>query len=318
MDIVEYAFDRTESQAVAEIARALKRRLSTDPSASLPRTLAEYSVQLPESVTTSVASVSTSGALAAIFTFTSGNFEPTPPTPDRYIEKGTVANFTIFQLAQALVFWGLGEPVGYRYVRSGSLISNIIPISEHARASNVTSNYATSLDFHTEDAFHPFRADYLVLGCHRNDERIPTWLSAVAECEIDAGQWEILSQEDVQLQANKPRFDTSTYPAQRVLANTPADPILRLPVHRSFYHSPRANGALDELVIQLNDHKIAALLEPNQILVFDNSRVAHARDPYEARIGADGGARWLSRTLHLRDLGRAHAYRDPTVPNVLF
>ena len=69
-----------------------------------------------------------------------------------------------------LVVFGtlLGEPVGYAQEKQGEIFQNLFPVKGKEYTQSSESSQST-LDFHTETAFHEFLPDFLLLFCLRQD-----------------------------------------------------------------------------------------------------------------------------------------------------
>ncbi|HLU99374.1 MAG TPA: hypothetical protein VKZ89_21285, partial [Thermobifida alba] len=83
----------------------------------------------------------------------------------------------------------LGEPFGWATQQDGHLVHDIFPIRRHEN-DQLGMGSKELLTWHTEDAFHPYRSDYLLLGALRNPDRVPTTvgeldLSSLSDDDID-------------------------------------------------------------------------------------------------------------------------------------
>ena len=78
----------------------------------------------------------------------------------------------------------LGDAIGWSDQRNGALINNILPLKEH-QEEQLSTGSVIDLDWHVEEAFHPFRADYLGLMCVRNVDQIPTTVGSIENISID-------------------------------------------------------------------------------------------------------------------------------------
>ena len=83
----------------------------------------------------------------------------------------------------------LGEPVGYVPEHGGRIVQNIVPTRRDADRQTSTSSRST-LMFHTETAFHPYRPRYLLLLCLRGDPAAETTMASVHDL-FDPGVCEL-------------------------------------------------------------------------------------------------------------------------------
>ncbi|MGH3158219.1 MAG: hypothetical protein ACRDNF_16815, partial [Streptosporangiaceae bacterium] len=105
---------------------------------------------------------------------------PTPPRwgaqPD---PRSTRAQATWLALCGSV----LGDLFGWATQQDGAIVHDIVPVraDEH---SQVGSSSAGLLWWHTEEAFHPLRCDYLGLMCLRNPDLVGTTLASVAGADL--------------------------------------------------------------------------------------------------------------------------------------
>ena len=102
-----------------------------------------------------------------------GALPPTPATPSESTGKDLATELTLLTVARRL-----GEPVGYVPEHGGRIVQNIVPTRRDADRQTSTSSRST-LMFHTETAFHPYRPRYLLLLCLRGDPAAETTMASV-------------------------------------------------------------------------------------------------------------------------------------------
>ena len=73
-----------------------------------------------------------------------------------------------------------GNAIGWSSQRNGALLNNILPLKEHEKEQLSTGSVA-HLDWHVEEAFHPYRADYIGFICIRNVDQIPTIVGSIKD-----------------------------------------------------------------------------------------------------------------------------------------
>jgi Fe(II)/alpha-ketoglutarate-dependent arginine beta-hydroxylase len=227
----------------------------------------------------------------------------------------------------------LGEPFGYATLHNSMLMHNIVPIKGHEQE-QIASGSEQPLAWHTEEAFHPCRADYTALMCLRNPYEAPTTYADVADFDIDGADQVILRQSLFRTKpsgshsARRNPYTDCLPPDQQVLSlgsfqrteELSTDPPLRSVL---FGHQarpylcvdpdcmtpviPAAAGALQRLCEEINRKLQDVALAPGDILFIDNYRAIHGRRPFKARF--DGTDRWLKRMNITRDLRRSRALR---------
>ncbi|MFI5981965.1 arginine beta-hydroxylase, Fe(II)/alpha-ketoglutarate-dependent [Streptomyces sp. NPDC051555] len=250
------------------------------------------------------------------------------PTPDHW--RGRTRPGPEFPEEILLMLYSalLGEPFGWATQQDGHLVHDIFPIRQHEN-DQLGMGSAELLTWHTEDAFHPHRSDYLVLGALRNPDHVPT---TVGELDLSS-----LSVEDVDI-LFEPRFyiapDESHLPKnntidsdeeaarfaaiQKMIDERPLgpllygsrqDPYMRLDPY--FTSVPEddtdARRAYDALFKVVDAGMREVVADQGDVLFIDNHRAVHGRLPFRARY--DGTDRWLKRVCVTADLRRSREMR---------
>ena len=78
----------------------------------------------------------------------------------------------------------LGDLIAWSTQQDGAVVHDIAPIKTHEH-DQLGSGSAEELTWHTEDAFHPCRGDYLGMMCLRNPDRVPTTFAALDVSALD-------------------------------------------------------------------------------------------------------------------------------------
>jgi enduracididine beta-hydroxylase len=236
-----------------------------------------------------------------------------------------------FMLCAAL----LGDVIAWATQQDGHLMHEIFPIKGHENEQLGTGSKEL-LTWHTEDAFHPLRTDYLGLMCLRDPDRVETTYASVDELDLPENLIEVLQQ---------PRFpirpDRSHLPKNRGTMeglNSEAEMLLR----RSYEWIEKLDAEPPQISVLFGDSRrpylrvdpffmdldsldsasrcaleslIAAIdrtlsgyaLMPGDILFLDNYRAVHGRREFAARF--DGTDRWMKRLNIARDLRKSRDRR---------
>lgn len=255
------------------------------------------------------------------------------PTPLSWESQPDPASTLRPELYQMLIAALLGEVFGWSTLQSGRLIHNVVPIPSEE---NEQSGHGTvRLEWHTEDGFHPYRCDYLLLGGMRNHDAVPTAVAGIDSVSLSQAHAQVLWQprflirpdaEHLKRAARLVEGTGERHAMQRmqdeptpcaVLFGGAARPYLR--VDPAFMEpvpdDPEAAAALTALVDQLEEHLTDVALGPGDLLVVDNYRAVHGRSAYRARF--DGTDRWLKKTVVTRDLRKSRAQRAKANARVL-
>jgi enduracididine beta-hydroxylase len=254
-------------------------------------------------------------------------------------QRSTAAETTWLALSGSV----LGDLFGWATQQDGAIVHDIAPApaDEH---SQVGSSSAELLWWHTEEAFHPLRCDYLGLLCLRNNEGVATTISSLDGIELPAEVRSVLFE---------PRFrirpDDSHLASRRSRPQPPAGKeadLMRAAEHRieqmnkrpqrvavlsgdfdapylsvdPFYmetpEDAAARAAFGALCGALESQLTEVVLRPGQILFVDNYRAVHGRKPFRARY--DGTDRWLKRINVARDLRKSRAFRVSSDSRIIY
>lgn len=222
-------------------------------------------------------------------------------------------------IALLLLARSAGEPFGWAGQQEGRLINNILPTPGHELEQSGASS-KTLLSPHTEDAFHPDRANLLMLTCLRNPDAVGTTVSSVLRVDLDAMDRALLGT------ATLPILPDVSYGEGHAGCATPALPTLWYPIekndsatHPTLRYDPAYTplddaepdflGAYTRLGAELERVCVTVALTPGELLLVDNDVAVHGRVPFTPRY--DGTDRWLKRVnIRLPDRRRRSAEAD--------
>jgi Fe(II)/alpha-ketoglutarate-dependent arginine beta-hydroxylase len=265
------------------------------------------------------------------------------PTPthwrDSQFESPAFPQEVFFLLCASV----LGDVFGWATQQDGRIMHDVLPIRGHENY-EIGSNSLQHLSWHTEDAFHPCRGDYVALMCLKNPDAVATMVCDAAdldwaELDVDA----LFEPEFTQLPDNShkpPNVEQSTgdvridrlrtrsfeliqswndNPVRRpVLFGDPQDPYLALdPYHmRTDGWPERSLRAFRGLCDQIERHMRDVSLRPGDTVFVDNFRAVHGRRSFRARY--DGSDRWLKRLNITRNLRGSRAWRRAPDDRVIY
>ena len=171
---------------------------------------------------------------------------------------------------------------------------------------------------HTEDAATQPRADWLLLLCLRNPDKVPTVYASLARAGLDPAAVKVLME---------PRFIMRSEPdhagalgATQQVAVLSGDPEGPYMTYDGFYLTAvdgdsEAETALAHLTASLEAAATDVLLEPGDTVIIDNRKAVHGRNPFQARY--DGTDRWYKREHVTRDLSRSRRWRASAASPVI-
>ncbi|MFD8495079.1 guanitoxin biosynthesis L-enduracididine beta-hydroxylase GntD [Amycolatopsis sp. NPDC059657] len=256
------------------------------------------------------------------------------PTPKHWKDKPAQVPTLRYDIAFFLISHLLGEPIGWATQQDGRIMHDIFPIKEHS-GEQIGWGSDELLTWHTEDAFHPLRTDYLALMCLRNPDDVETTAADIADVQIDDDLKKALSEERYFIlpdNSHRPEnaVESSTEDAQiaqlklrsrqrvekalsepepvAVLFGSPDDPYLVCdPFYMQDVQGEEEEKVLDKFFAAVDAAMGGVVLKPGEILFIDNYRVVHGRKPFRARF--DGTDRWLRRLNIARDVRKSREFR---------
>ena len=269
-----------------------------------------------------------------------GGLGPTPAHwRDKPAQSPTLRQDVAFYLVASL----LGEPIGWATQQDGRIMHDIFPIAEHAHE-QIGWGSDELLTWHTEDAFHPLRTDYLGLMCLRNPDGVQTTTADIVDVTVDDDTRKILSEprfrilpdnsHRVENQVDADETDLlvaqlrqrSVERVRRALADprpapvlfgSPEDPYLCIdPYYMQGAQGPEEQQALDRFCAAVDAAMGGVVLRPGDMCFIDNFRVVHGRKPFKARF--DGTDRWLRRLNVARDLRKSRDSRLSAGSRVIY
>lgn len=229
----------------------------------------------------------------------------------------------------------LGDPFAWATQQDGHLMHDVFPIERH-RDEQISTGSEQDLWWHTEDAFHPQRADYLGLMCLRNLDRVPTMVGSVDLSRLSQEQIDVLFEpryliipdwshtekyeSDLRKEIREHDGDgiiDSAYEKIKKLGAAPPQvpiffgrrqtPYVCLDPHFTMPLDDEASAALNALAQAVEDNMQEVVLQPGDCLFIDNYRTVHGRKGFKARH--DGTDRWLKRLNLTRDLRKSQGSR---------
>lgn len=209
-----------------------------------------------------------------------------------------------------LVISLVGDAFGWSSQREGALINNVLPVKSH-QDEQLSTGSTVDLDWHTEEAFHPYRADYLALMCLRNPDEVPTLVGSIRDIQVDEVIKKVLFGSRFIFHVDKNfqngMFDDAA--PEPVLFGDFHAPYVKIdPSFMTAAPGDEAAGcALEEITTAFTNSMSEIVLQQGDILFMDNYRVVHGRKAFVPRF--DGTDRWLKRVNVTVDLRKSRALR---------
>lgn len=237
----------------------------------------------------------------------------------------------------------LGDPFAWATQQDGHLMHDVFPI-ESNKDEQISTGSEQDLWWHTEDAFHPHRADYLGLMCLRNPDRVPTTIGGVDLSLLSQEQIDVLfeprymitpdeshsekNESELRKQVREHDGDgviDSAYEKIKKLSYEPPKvpvffggrqaPYVCLDPHFTIPFDDEASAALNAVAQTVEENMQEIVLQPGDCCFIDNYRIVHGRKAFKARY--DGTDRWLKRLNLTRDLRKSQCARDGSEMRVI-
>lgn len=248
------------------------------------------------------------------------------PTPAHWRDRPDPSSAHHEELLLLLLSSLLGDPFCWATQQNGRLIHDVLPIKGHENEQLGSSSEAV-LTWHTEDAFHPLRGDFLSFACLRNPYAAATTIGHVDLLELPDSVRSILFEERFGIRPDESHLaknnSAGSSEAFGEIDKMQSDPVL-VPVLFGSSDRPyiradpyfmmvghddqEARYALDQLVKVMDAKMLDMYLEEGDFSFIDNFRVVHGRKPFKARH--DGTDRWLKRINITCDLRKSQAARS--------
>ncbi|NJK49500.1 arginine beta-hydroxylase, Fe(II)/alpha-ketoglutarate-dependent [Candidatus Gracilibacteria bacterium] len=248
----------------------------------------------------------------------------------------------IFILFSAL----LGDVIGWATQQAGHIVHDVIPIKGH-EYEQLGSSSKELLWWHNEDAFHPFRGDYLGMMCLRNQEKAATTVAPVDTSYLKPEEIAILfeprftirpdeshlvkNQSDGQkTQTNSDNLLSSSYQKMSAIDSEPEKisvfygdpkcPYVRIDPYfmdiDKLKKDDEALKTLNKLIQSIESNLTNLVLQPGDFCFIDNYKAVHGRKPYATVY--DGQHRWLKRIIITRDLRKSRSARSSCTSRIIY
>ena len=246
------------------------------------------------------------------------------PTPPHWRDPGSTLREELYLTVLCSL---LGDLFAWATLQRGRLVGNVVPMRNQERAQSGHGSTAT-LAWHTEDAFHPCRCDYLGLMAIRNDAGTPTTFASVDALELSERERTLLARRRFVIRADDEHIgqrlresgqdgwgvarlssDWIEPAPTAVLFGDLRSPYLRIDPHfmSAVPGDTDAASALAEVTARLDAALSDIVLRPGSVCFIDNYRAVHGRRAYLPTY--DGRDRWLKKVVITRDLRRSRAAR---------
>jgi Fe(II)/alpha-ketoglutarate-dependent arginine beta-hydroxylase len=248
----------------------------------------------------------------------------------------TLREEMLFVLCGAL----LGEHIGWASQQNGYLVHDVLPIKDDEN-SQISTGSQQDIWWHNEDAFHPYRGDYVGLMCLRNPDPVPTTLASVDAIKLSNRHLKVLFEPRFKLLPDESHAEKNGTDARHdegsgelmaayehiremlanppkiaLLSGDPRAPYIRIdPFFMEVPEDDEAQAALNALVRAVDSCLMEVVLKPGDCLFVDNYKAVHGRKSFKAKY--DGTDRWLKRVNITRDLRKSRNARAHSASRII-
>jgi Fe(II)/alpha-ketoglutarate-dependent arginine beta-hydroxylase len=245
-----------------------------------------------------------------------------------------------------LILYGslLGDMLSWSTQQNGYVVHDVLPIKGH-EYEQLGSSSAEPLTWHNEDAFHPYRCDYLGMMSLRNPDDVPTTVASINHLRLDEDLVRVLFEPRFTIRPDESHLEKNKAALQKkqdmpddwlkdayrrinqmnsrpgklaVLYGDPSSPYIRIdPYFMDPLHDDQEGQRALDALVGLIDRNISDLvLRRGDVVFMDNYRVVHGRRPFRARY--DGQDRWLKRISVTRDLRKSRDFRTSCTSRIIY
>jgi hypothetical protein len=199
----------------------------------------------------------------------------------------------------------LGDIFGWLTQQDGRVVHDIVPIETH-KSEQLGSGSNEELTWHTEDAFHELRGDYLIMMCSHKPEN------------SSKARKQVLTNDEGLKYAYDTMLNRDAAPEKiAILFGNKKDPCLRIdPYFMDEPEDPKAREAYAAIVELVTESLVEVSLNPGEILIVDNYEVVHGRRAFQAKF--DGTDRWYKRLNVIRDIRRCNEVLEAKQSRIVY
>lgn len=343
---VRFSLSRHEKDTARRITQSLATAYPTVEDPNFLADVSLYAHDLPRRLRKFLNDFRLSGGVPA-HCVVSGfpiNKDGIGPTPSHWDQRSGISTTLPEEIFMMLCCALVGDAFGWATQQGGYLVHDVIPVKGFENTEMGISSGGV-LKWHTEDAFHNYRADHVAMMCLRNPDRTATTvgeldLSMLTQSEIDClFEPRFMIRADV---SHKPEFapdedrasDLSEIALRRsyeALARVEEDaemvPILSGrrdapyicadPIYAEVRHGDNeAAAALHAFEYAIDGQLNDVVLAPGDVLFVDNFKAVHGRQSFNAKY--DGSDRWLKRINVTSDLRKSADARTGELPRLIY
>jgi len=217
----------------------------------------------------------------------------------------------------------LGDLFCWKSLQDARLLNDVVPI-QGDESTQTGHGSEVEFDVHCEDGYSDFRCDFLGLMCFRNLDGVGTTVSLMSDIDLPDSDRGVLAQEryvlspDAETVRNAADLGRTGARVVSLFNGAPESPYIRIDCReymKAIEGDDHAHQAMDNLLAAFRAVQQPVALGPGDVLLIDNHRCVHGRQPFRARH--DGLDRWYRKALVTRDFRRSRALRTTSTDYVV-
>jgi Fe(II)/alpha-ketoglutarate-dependent arginine beta-hydroxylase len=329
--------NETEIRDIKAISMSLVSEYSSAEDSEFLRMARIYAHELPQRLRRSLNDFMTieKGRGAYIISGYEIDPEKVGPTPKHWKENPDRSRVLEEEMLLVLLGSLLGDVFGWSTQQDGRIVHDLMPIKGDENQ-QIGTGSEQLIWWHNEDAFHPYRGDYIGMMCFRNPDKVATTIGCIDQVTLNDEILKLLFEprfviwpDESHQEKNSHRRASGlsesshdvfsayeriqrmkTMPEKlSVLFGSPSSPYLRIDPYfmDPLDNDPEAKEAIECFSRSMDAVMQDWVLEPGDFIFIDNYRTVHGRKPFKARY--DGKDRWLKRINITKDLRKSRDSR---------
>jgi Fe(II)/alpha-ketoglutarate-dependent arginine beta-hydroxylase len=308
-----------EAIEIRRLCRSLGREYRSTDDQSLLRDLDRFPAEMPARVTEAITAYKEDPeadfALISRHMIRDHDLGATPLS-----QKDPITTKTSLEYEMAVMLYGtiLGSVFGWSTQQEGHIVNDIIPMETFADQ-QVGASSKVELAWHTEDAYHPGRADFICLFCLRNPTGAPTTVASIVDIQSHRDLPAALFEPCVRIAADDAQAAGAEAAGIEDWTESAVKPIpilsqngagLQMCVDPAYMSVAADDEAVRDEVTgfcqAIDEHLTEVVLKPGDLLIVNNHRAVHGRRPFKPTYS--GRDRWLKRVNVARDFESRRPY----------
>jgi Fe(II)/alpha-ketoglutarate-dependent arginine beta-hydroxylase len=317
--MLEIELTADEAIEIRRLCRSLGREYGSTDEETLLRDLARFPQEMPAGVVDQIAAYTEDPeadlALVRRHMIRDHDLGETPLS-----QKDPITTKTSLEYEMVVMLYGsiLGSVFGWATQQEGHIVNDIIPMETFADQ-QVGASSKVELAWHTEDAYHPGRADFICLFCLRNPTGAPTTVASIVDIQSRQALPAPLFEPCVRIAADDAQaagaeaagiedWTESVVKPVPILSKNGAG--LEMCVDPAYMSVASDDESVRDAVTgfceTINEHLTEVVLKPGDLLILNNHRAVHGRRPFKPTY--NGRDRWLKRVNVARDFEARRPY----------